>query len=333
MNYGFWEKLPRPFFVLAPMANVTDTVFRRLIATYSRPHVMFTEFVSCDGLSSRGRERLLPDLQFVKGERPIVAQIFGAKPENFYKTAHLACELGFDGIDINMGCPDKAVVRQGAGANLIRNPSLAQEIIKATQEGVADAGAVLPVSVKTRIGFSTDEIDTWIPTLLSMKLPVLTIHGRTRKEMSLVPAKWDRIAEVVRLAQGSGTLIVGNGDVQSVADAREKAAASGVDGVMLGRAIFGNPWLFSDTGRPKLPEILRVLVEHTALYEQVWGETKPFDLMKKHFKAYVTGFPGAHELRLELMASKNADQVASVVKRWLEVTTLSARSSEPTPES
>lgn len=313
MHYGFWGDLPRPFFVLAPMANVTDTVFRRLIATYSRPHVMFTEFVSCDGLSSRGRERLLPDLQFVPEERPLVAQIFGAKPESFYTTAKLVCELGFDGIDINMGCPDRAVVRQGAGAGLIRNPSLAQEIIKATQEGVADAGATLPVSVKTRTGFSTDEIDTWIPTLLATKLSVLTIHGRTRKEMSLVPARWDRIAEVVKLAEGTGTLVIGNGDVADLAGAAEKAAASGADGVMLGRAIFGNPWLFGDAGRPELSEILRVLVEHTTLYEQVWGDAKPFDLMKKHFKAYVTGFPGAHELRLRLMQCTSAAEVASVV--------------------
>lgn len=322
MNYGFWGKLEKPFFVLAPMVNVTDTVFRQIIVEHSRPDALWTEFVSCDGLCSpRGRAAVLRGLQFTQQERPLVAQIFGAKPENFYTTAKLLAELGFDGIDINMGCPDKAIMKQGTGAALIMNPTLAKEIIAATQEGVSDAGETLPVSVKTRIGFNSDEIETWIPTLLSMNIPVLTVHGRTKKELSAVPAHWDRIGAVVEMARATGTLIIGNGDVQTLQEAKQRVAETGVDGVMLGRAIFGNPWLFDHQGQvPTVREKLTVLVAHTALFEQTWGATKNFELMKKHFKAYVTGFDGAQALRMRLMECHTAKEVDDEVTAFLRKT-------------
>ncbi len=324
MNYGFWKQLPSPFFVLAPMADVTDTVFRQIIAKYSHPDAMFTEFVSADGLcSAKGRENLLRNLQFVPKERPIVAQLFGATPDHMYEAAKLIAELGFDGLDINLGCPDKAIVKQGAGAALIRNPILAQEIIRAAQAGIADAGSQMPVSVKTRLGFAKDEIDTWIPTLLATDLSVLTIHGRTAKELSKVPAQWNRIQAVVELAKGSGTLIIGNGDVGSLAEAHELVAKTGVDGVMLGRAVLGSPWLFRKDGmQPTLEETLRVLVEHTALFEKTWSDTKSFDLMKKHYKSYIAGFPGAHGLRLRLMACRDAAAITTEVNKFLQTRSL-----------
>ncbi len=317
MHYGFWEKLPRPFFVLAPMANVTDTVFRQIIVAHSRPDVLFTEFVSCDGLMSRGYDALIRDLSYAPVERPIVAQVFGATPKNFYGTGKLVAELGFDGLDINMGCPDKAVVKQGAGAGLIKTPSLALELIAAAREGTKAGGRELPISVKTRLGGSVDEADRWIPQLLSATIPALTVHCRTRKEMSKVPAHWERMKDIVAMAAGIGTIIVGNGDVLSVADGRAKAEASGVDGLMLGRAIFGNPWLFRDGYAPSVRERLTVMVEHTRLFASTWGDTKNFETMKKHYKAYANGFPGAHELRAELMTLHDAEAVATTVERFL----------------
>ncbi len=300
---NFWQKLPKPFFMLAPMADVTDAAFRRLIVRYSKPDVVYTEFVSCDGLSSpKGREHLLTDLMYTDAERPIVAQLFGAKPENFYESAKLAVELGFDGIDINMGCPAKVINRQYAGAALIKKPELAREIIKATMAG---AGG-LPVSVKTRIGDIKNTLDTWLPDLLAEKPAAVIIHARTRKEMSKVPAHWEVVKTAVEIARGSGTLIVGNGDVLDLADARQKAEQTGADGIMLGRAIYGNPWLFDEskslTTIP-IPERLRVMIEHTYLFEEILGGKKPFNLMKKHYKAYANGFDGAKELRTELMES------------------------------
>jgi len=311
MTFGFWKTLKKPIMALAPMANVTDAAFRSIIAKYGKPDVMYTEFVSADGLVSIGKEVLLLDLKFDKSEKPIVAQFFGATPEHFYQIALLAQELGFDGIDINMGCPDRAVLRQGAGASLIEVPELAKKIISETKRG---AGS-LPVSVKTRLGLKRNTLKSWLPHLLDMELAAIIIHGRTAKELSLVPADWDAIGEAVKIRDGYSkeTLILGNGDVKDLTDAESKAKKYGLDGVMVGRGIFGNPWFF--TGHiPTTEKKLRVMVEHTRLFEKLFSGKKNFDVMKKHYKAYVNGFDGAKELRIKLMTAKNADEVEKIVK-------------------
>lgn len=325
MSTGFWKKLPKPFFVLAPMADVTDAAFRRIIAARGKPDVMWTEFVAVDGLLSPGRDVLLKDFMYTEAERPIVAQIFGSKPDNFFKVAQMIAGLGFDGIDINMGCPDRNVEKQGGGASLIKHPSLAKEIIAATKEGAP----TLPVSVKTRVGYNTVELDTWLPALLESKLAAVTIHARTRKEMSDVPARWSHVADAVALRNSLApeTLIIGNGDVIDLADAKQKAHDTGADGVMLGRAIFGNPWLFSPPptmSRPgldmdvRVEEKLRVMVEHTKLFMELLGEVKNFAIMKKHYKAYVNGFDGAKELRIKLMETNNVEEVSQIVAEYLK---------------
>lgn len=320
---GFWADLPKPFFVSAPMADVTDCAFRQMIAKYSRhgergggPDVFWTEFVSADGLCSPGREILKRDLAFSDREHPIVAQIFSSSPENMKKTAELIKELGFDGIDINMGCPDKSIEKQGAGAAHMRNIKLAQEVIRATMEG---AGG-LPVSVKTRIGYNKENLDEWIGSILETKPAVITVHARTRKELSLVPARWEFVARAVKLAEGTGTLIIGNGDVRDLADAEEKARATGADGIMLGRAMFGTPWLFDRDRKeqPTLVEKFEIMIEHTHLYEKLLGDIKNFAIMKKHYKAYVNGFDGAKELRVHLMDAKNADEVERIARDFLK---------------
>lgn len=355
IHTGFWAKLPKPFFALAPMADVTDPAFRQLIAKYSRhgqpnggPDVFWTEFVSANGLSSEGRKVLARDLEYTEGERPIVAQLFTSTPDNMRKAARLCAELGFDGIDINMGCPDKTIEKQGAGACMIKTPDVAIEIIKACKEGAGD----LPVSVKTRVGYNKVEIEEWIPVLLGQGLAALTVHARTRKELSAVPADWSRIKRVVEIrnAMKVPTLIIGNGDVTTIEDGIIKARETGCDGIMIGRGIFGNPWFF-DTNRKVLHkgktvnpilgrllprswvkklqgaerytvsdvtmrEKLVVLAEHCELFEKKLGDIKSFAIMKKHFKAYINGFPGAKELRVELM-EKGSD--AAKVRETIEV--------------
>lgn len=312
---NFWTQLEKPFFVLAPMADVTDAAFRRIIAKYGKPNVMWTEFVSADGLCHpEGRVAMMIDLQYTENERPIVAQLFTAHPDKMREAAWIIAELGFDGIDINMGCPDRNVMKQGAGAKLMQHPTLAQELIVAAQEGV---NGKIPVSVKTRIGFNKDELETWLPKLLEVKPAAITVHGRTKKEMSLVPAKWDRIARAVEIARGSDVLIIGNGDVKNLAEARDRVAETGVDGVMIGRGIFGNPWLFAER-EISLPEKLRVMVEHTKLYEELFSGKKSFEIMKKHYKAYVHGFPEAKELRAKLMDCHTAQGVANRTESFLE---------------
>lgn len=324
---NFWTKLKRPIVALAPLANVTDAVFRGLIARYGKPDVMFTEFVSCDGLVSAGRQSLLIDLKYSELERPIVAQFFGARADNFYECAKLAGELGFDGIDINMGCPDRAVEKQGAGAALINNPKLAQAIIKETKRG---AGG-LPVSVKTRLGYNQDSLDAWLPQLLETELAAIIIHARTRKEMSAVDAHWDRVAEAVKIrnAMGTETLILGNGDVKDVPEAELKIQETGADGVMIGRGVFGNPWLFSrerDCRSVGLEEKLSVMLEHTLLFEKLFTGVKNFDVMKKHYKVYVTGWDGARELRARLMEAKNAVEVERITNKFLSLRAVAKQS-------
>ena len=364
---NFWAKLSKPFFVLAPLANVTDAAFRRLIAKYGKPDVMYTEFVSADGLlraNEVGKSKLMRDLLFTEAERPIVAQFFTSDPEAMEYAARLAQEMGFDGVDINMGCPDKTVEKQGAGAKLILNPERAKELILAARLGAPN----LPVSVKTRLGYNKDTLEDWIPALLIAEPSVITLHARTRKEMSKVPARWERVKRAVEIRDEmkSKTLIIGNGDVKDIEDAKIKIAETGADGAMLGRAIFGTPWLFEELPRnagagnnfpgksglaerseeirgpflqenysalgekppaqslrrslapqPTVPEVLRILVEHVWLFQNLLGDIKSFALMKKHFKAYVEGFDGAKELRVQLMETTNAVEVENIIEVFL----------------
>ena len=323
---SFWDRLEKPFFVLAPMADVTDASFRRLIAresahmredgTVGGPDVMWTEFVSADGLvraDAEGQKKLRADLIYSEEERPIVAQLFSSHPEYMEEATRLMVSLGFDGIDINMGCPDKSIEKQGCGAGMIKNPENAVAVIEAAIRG---AQGKIPVSVKTRVGYNKDESETWFPALLSTGIAALTVHARTRKELSLVPARWERVQRAVEIRNElkSSVLIIGNGDVLSLYDARTKVHESGADGAMLGRAIFGNPWLFhpeKDLSNVSLEERFRVMVEHTHLFEELLPH-KSFAIMKKHFKAYVNGFDGAKELRMQLMEAKDANEVEKI---------------------
>ena len=318
MIRGFWADLKTPIFTLAPMAGVTDTAFRRIVCKYGRPDVCFTEFVSCTGLCSVGRERLMPDLWYHEDERPVVAQIFGPEPDEFRRVAELCVELGFDGIDINTGCPDKNVEKQGAGCSLIKDPPRIKAIVAATKAGAGD----LPVTVKTRIGYDKPETETWIAHLLETEPVAVTIHARTREEMSKVPARFEEIAKAVAVRDrlGSESYIFGNGDVLSVPMGRDLCKQTGADGMMLGRAIYGNPWLFNpDVERKDLTWETRldVLLEHARLFDEIYGGTKHFAVLRKYFKSYVSGFPEARTLRAALLSTNNLEEVERVAAEYI----------------
>jgi nifR3 family TIM-barrel protein len=322
IQQGFWKQLDKPFFAVAPMYDVTDAAFRRIIAKYSKPDVIYTEFVSVDGLVHPiGREKLMNHLWFDESERPIVAQVFGIEPKNFEIVANMCRELGFDGIDINMGCPEKNIVKQGTGSALIQNPGLAKDIIFATRAGAGD----MPVSVKTRIGFNKDEIDTWLPNIFNMKVSAITVHLRTRKEMSKVSAHWDKMRRIVDMKNSlsSQTKLIGNGDVVSIQQGLDMIEETGCDGVMIGRGVFGNPWLFSkEVKEISVEEKLKVMVEHTQLFAQLFTGLKNFAIMKKHYKAYANGFENASVLRVKLMSAANANEVSKIVDDFLKNNTL-----------
>ncbi len=315
----------QPVIALAPMADVTDAAFRRTIAHFKAPDIMWTEFVSADGLYHTREIQHLPDeknplmrtLVYSEKEHPIIAQIFTARPEMAEYAATLVADLGFDGVDINMGCPDRSVMRQGAGGALMRTPALARTLIQALKRG---AGERIPVSVKTRVGDTKNELATWLPELLAEGPARVTIHARTRKDLSKVPAQWEYVREAVQLrdALGSTTSIFGNGDVRTLDEAYERAIETGADGVMVGRAIFGTPWLFAHPTKyaPTAGERINALLIHLANWEELMTH-KPFALMKKHIHAYLQGFSGARALRTSLMNIDTSNTARALLKEYL----------------
>jgi nifR3 family TIM-barrel protein len=298
------------------MSKITDCAMRRIQAMRAKPDVIFTEFVSAAGLcSKKGRPNLLPDLGFDPTERPIVAQFFGRVPEQFCAAAALARDLGFDGVDINLGCPDKSVLKQGSGSGLIREPGLVAEIVLAAKE------SGLPVSVKTRTGYSHEIVDEWIPQLAAMRPAAITLHGRTRRERFQGSANWEHIARAARIVRATGIPFIGNGDVTSRADAMAKAEAYGVDGIMIGRAAIGNPWVFHPTQtKSALPqrELFETVMEHAGFYEKLYPRIKSFPGIRKHLHHYVADFNGARALRAALVRANTADEVRAIIEAHLE---------------
>src|SRR6266581_9108096 len=327
MKYSsFWQTLQKPIFILAPMEDVTDTVLRQVIVRYGKPTVFFTEFTNVEGMFSKGEKHVIHRLQYTEIERPLVAQIWGSQPENFCKAARKLVDMGFSGVDLNMGCPAQGPVSRGVCSGLINNRPQAKEIIEATKEGAA---GIIPVSVKTRLGFRAIDFE-WIAFVLEQTPTVLTVHARTVSEMSKVPAHWDKLETVVdmRNAMQSTTLIIGNGDVKSLSDAKQKVAEAGADGAMIGRGIFENPYLFSGniTFRDKSPEEkMHLLLEHMRLWYDTWGNTKHFPILRKFFKVYANGFPGAQDLRMQLMETQNPEETEHIVAAFLQALSIARK--------
>ncbi|MCR4333883.1 MAG: tRNA-dihydrouridine synthase [Patescibacteria group bacterium] len=317
---SFWDNLSKPFFVMAPMADVTDVAFRALVAKGGKPDVFWTEFVSADGLyhtreiskMKDDENPLMRDLQFTEEQRPIVAQIFSSKPEMITYATKLVAELGFDGVDLNMGCPDRSIEKQGAGAALVKNPKLAVELIRAAKEA-----SDLPVTVKTRIGYNKESLYEWLTALLEANPAAITLHLRTRKEMSLVPADWEQMKRAIEIRDrvNPNVLLIGNGDVESVEQGKKLALETGCDGIMIGRGMFGNPWVFAGRKPEDTPLALKLaaLVELAHNFEKIMP-AKNFAILKKHIKAFVTGFIGAAELRARLMGAENANDIEKIVQ-------------------
>jgi tRNA-dihydrouridine synthase len=312
---NYLDNLPRPFLVLAPMEDVTDTVFRRMIVRHAPFDLYFTEFVNVDGLQSPGRHASIRRLKFEAEEQPLIAQIWGADPENYYKTTRELVEMGFVGVDINMGCPAKDVVKKGCGGGMIGQPERAVEIIQAVKEA---AGGKLPVSVKTRIGLK-EYTPSWLETVLGQDLNMLTVHLRTVKEMSLVPAHWELMTEIRQLRDrtASRTALVGNGDVRNRRHAMELAAAYGIDGVMIGRGVFHDPFAaVSDSpwAVKSREEKLAMYREHVELFREAWQEDyRPIAPLNKFCKTYINGFPGAKEVRERLMHCRSSDELLQAI--------------------
>jgi len=322
---NFWNELQKPIFALAPMEDVTDTSFREIVAGLADPQylsVLYTEFTSVDGMNHpvgkiRVGERLIvseTERQLLKQKNiKLVAQIWGRKPELFHKIAtELTAEYDFDGLDINMGCPVKNVVKNGCCSALINEPNLAKEIILATKEATH-----LPVSVKTRTGIKTHDTETWIAHLLETKPAAIILHGRTQKQQSDGLADWEEIAKgaLVRAKISPETKFLGNGDVMSIAQGEELYLKYRLDGIMVGRGIFHNPWFFNPLQlAPSKAEKLQQLLLHTQLFERNWGSKKNLNILNRFYKIYTNDFQGAAKLRADLMKAKSYNEVYQIVR-------------------
>lgn len=313
---NFWQDLPKPFFILAPMEAVTDVVFRHVIAHAARPDVFFTEFTNASSYASeKGIHSTRGRLTFTPDEQPMVAQIWGSKPDEFAYMARGLADMGYKGIDINMGCPDKSVVKGGSGSALIKYHELASQLIAAAKE------SGLPVSVKTRLGYNTpDEWQAWLTHLFTQDITNLTIHLRTRKEMSKVPAHHELVPAIKQLRDeiAPRTLLTINGDIRDRQHGETLAAQYNIDGVMIARGVFTNPFAFEvenhDHNRQELLELLNL---HLDLFDTYSAESEPrhFEPLKRFFKIYIRDFPGASELREQLMHTKNTDEVRKLLDK------------------
>ena len=367
---NFWATLPQPMIGLAPMDGVTDAAFRLIVAQQGRADISFTEFTNVGDIC-RGPDRMLSSLLYHECERPVVAQLYGKDPDLFYQAAHIVCELGFDGLDINMGCPSKNVASSGSGAGLIRTPDVAHAILKAARQGVTDwangqtlfnAGIktaraefiqsmnlgrvgvsvvprrLLPVSVKTRLGYDSVIVERWISHLLDEQPAAITVHGRTLEQMYRGEADWDAIARAVELAKGTGTWLLGNGDVHSMQDVIRRVRDTGVQGVLVGRGALGSPWFFqsNDTARTlarsqddraqeqsssvsvevDLVKRFAVMIEHARQFETIFGVSH-FPRMRKHLGWYCKGFPHAASLRASMVRASSVLDVERILEGFL----------------
>ena len=362
---SFWHELPLPIIGLAPMDGVTDLVFRHVVGTHGKPDVIFTEFTNVADICRR-QEVGTDTLQYTEPERPIVAQIYGKDPQLFYQAAHVVCELGFDGLDINMGCPSKNVASSGCGAGLIRTPALALSIMESTRQGIRDwangqtlmeAGLKskliekvkrmnlqrdglpepmvrhrIPLSVKTRLGYDSVIIEEWVDCLLQGCPEVVSIHGRTLTQMYRGQADWEAIARASTRIHAKGTLFLGNGDVGSLNEAAQRIRDTSVNGVLIGRAALGNPWIFRriadlrrmlSTGGTQaigefpveLPHRFQMMIEHARLFEDIKG-TEKFPRMRKHLGWYCSGFPHAAAMRAQMVRTNSVNDVETIVKTY-----------------
>ena len=306
----FWSQFKPGFSCLAPMEGVTDIAFRQVVAKASRPDIFFTEFTNVNSYTSeKGRHNALERLRFLPEEQPIVAQIWGKNPEMFAETAKAVKELGYQALDINMGCPERHVVATGGGSGMIRTPELAKEIIRAAKT------VDIPISVKTRLGYSSiDEREKWLTNILEEHPAALTIHLRTKKEMSKVAAHYELVPEIVALKNSISpeTKLIINGDIENVIDG-QKFIEQGADGIMIGRGVFKNPFCFEREPKEHTrSELLELMNLHLDLYEQY--EMRPYDPLKRFFKIYVNNFPGASEIRDQLMQTKSIEEARAILK-------------------
>jgi tRNA-dihydrouridine synthase B len=311
---NFWNRLKKPIIGLAPMAGITDEPMRMIQAEVAKPDVFFTEFISVEGYIKK-KEYFDKHLLFNKKERPIVVQVFGSDSIAFYKTVRIIAGMGFDGIDINMGCPAQSVLEKGGGGALIGNHNLVRLIIESVIRAVKDAGLNLPLSVKTRIGKNKVITEEWITFLSGFPLAEITVHGRLLNQGLSGQVNWDQISKACEIIHRNNIICLGNGGIQSIKDAKDKCGKYGLDGVLIGKGALGNPWIFKNNYIPSKAEILDVILRHGFLAWDCYGK-KDFIKIRKHFGCYPKYFKGSKQLRTELVRINNIEDVKKIISKF-----------------
>ncbi|OIO13103.1 hypothetical protein COV53_06835 [Candidatus Gottesmanbacteria bacterium CG11_big_fil_rev_8_21_14_0_20_37_11] len=311
---NFWYKIKRPIIGLAPMDSVTDTPMRQIQTMIAKPGLMYTEFLSVDGFLKK------PDvfnkhLKYSPNERPIIVQLFGADPKSFKSVIDKVSALGFDGIDINMGCPARSIVRKGGGGGLIGNFNLSREILEIVYQGICRTKRNIPLSVKTRIGENKEATKNWFDFLSKLPLSVVCIHGRTLSQGLSGRVKWEEVKLAAKILHSKGILCLGNGDVKSLDDAHNKSKLYDLDGILIGRAALGNPWVFLRGSIPSKEEIFRVIIQHSELVSSFYHK-KDFIKARKHFGWYCRNFYDANKLKVELMRTESKSEVKKIINKY-----------------
>jgi tRNA-dihydrouridine synthase len=311
---NFWQKIKKPIVGLAPMDGVTDEPMRQIQVSVAKPDVLYTEFISAEGFV-RNPQAFEKTLTFQENERPIICQIFGYTPGAFYESILKVAQMGFDGIDLNMGCPARKVLGKGGGGALIGCYELAGKIIEKSLEAIEKTKTNLPLSVKTRIGQKEIITKEWIDFLSQYPLSEITIHGRPLNQGVSGPVNWEKIKQAGEIAHGRNIICLGNGGIKSMKEGREKAKKFGLDGVLIGQAALGNPWAFREDYQPTKEDILKTIVEHARLAAEFYPAER-FVTVYKHFGWYPRGFKNSKRLKVELLKTKKLDEVLEVIARF-----------------
>lgn len=311
---NFWKEIKKPIIGLSPMDGVTDYPMRQIQCFIAKPDVLYTEFISAEGFT-QNPEHFIKTLTFAEIERPIVAQIFGYTPEAFYETVLQVGTLGFDGIDINMGCPSRKVLGKGGGGALIGNYKLAEELINSCLRALSEIKKEIPLSVKTRIGIKDIITDDWINFLSDFPLAEVTVHGRLLKNCHSGQVLWDEIRDAARILKNKNIVCLGNGGIKSINDAQNICHDYGLDGVLIGQAALGNPWVFKENYTPTENEIKEIILKHAKFVEDFY-EAKKFVTVLKHFGWYPRGFDNCKKLKIELLKTRNLDQVEQILANF-----------------
>jgi len=307
---SIWHTITKPIVGLSPMDGITDPAFRAVVDTIGHPTVLYTEFISADGLCRN--QALLRTFRSHKTKTPLIGQLFGKDPRTMEEAATILIEkTTIAGIDINMGCPSHRVAQHGGGAALIQSPDRAHDIVLSVKKAITKSKKPIGLSVKTRIGYDAIITSKWISFLATLPIDAISLHGRTLKQQYSGRANWDELGLAAAIAKKNNILLFGNGDITTYDEIYEKIHTYTPDGVLVGRGCLGNPWIFTQH-TPTPTERIDTAIRHCEYFQALTPDESPITL-RKHLGWYVKNFDHAKELRASLVIISSIDEAMQVL--------------------